>query len=201
MRLRPAFTLVEILVAITILAIAATVVIPSVGQSQDWVRVPSAGRMVLADLLYAQNEAITRQKPVWIFVIQDNLNENCYAAASFSSGATTTAPNYAKATSTAAYAVTGGTGTMLISPVTQSPFCTQFGASPKATGPLASTKLKSVKLGTTAVTQFGFDALGQPLDNTGAAASAELAVEISNRQGASPITIKIQPISGEMTAQ
>jgi len=57
------FTLVEILVVVLILAIAAGVVIPQVIDSSDMQAI-SAARMIATDLQYAQNLAITTQKPV-----------------------------------------------------------------------------------------------------------------------------------------
>ncbi len=56
---RRAFTLVEILVVIIIVGIAAMVVVPQVG-SAGTLSIQAAARRVIADLLVAQNEAIAR---------------------------------------------------------------------------------------------------------------------------------------------
>lgn len=55
-----AFTLMEVLVVVVILGIAAAVIVPQIGRS-DSLGVQAAARMLVADLLYTQNEAIARQ--------------------------------------------------------------------------------------------------------------------------------------------
>lgn len=67
-RVRPAlrgFTLVEILVVLVILAIAAAIVVPRVSGMGD-LQVASAARMALANMQYAQNEAIVSQRAVTV---------------------------------------------------------------------------------------------------------------------------------------
>ena len=59
-----AFTLIEILVVLVILAIAAAIVVPSLNSSD--LQATSAARMIAADLQYAQNVAITTQGPVTV---------------------------------------------------------------------------------------------------------------------------------------
>src|SRR5690554_2963790 len=56
-RLRSAFTLVEILVVLVILGIASAIVIPQIS-SRDDLRAAAAARIIVADLVYAQNRAI-----------------------------------------------------------------------------------------------------------------------------------------------
>src|SRR5438067_9722696 len=55
-----AFTLIEMLAVIVIMGIAAGIVIPQIG-SRDDLRTASAAREVMADLIYAQNRAISTQ--------------------------------------------------------------------------------------------------------------------------------------------
>ena len=55
-----AFTLIEILVVIVILGIAAAMVVPQLNNTGS-LGVQGAARMIVSDLLYAQNEAISRQ--------------------------------------------------------------------------------------------------------------------------------------------
>ena len=56
-----AFTLVEVLVVVAIIAIAGAVVVPSMTNTGS-LNVQAGARIIIADLLYAQNEAITQQK-------------------------------------------------------------------------------------------------------------------------------------------
>jgi prepilin-type N-terminal cleavage/methylation domain-containing protein len=62
---RAGFTLVEILVVIVILGIASAMIIPELGSRDDLV-VSAAARMMMADLIYAQNRSISFQKPHYV---------------------------------------------------------------------------------------------------------------------------------------
>jgi prepilin-type N-terminal cleavage/methylation domain-containing protein len=62
---RPGFTLVEVLAVVVILGIASAIVIPQLGSRDDLV-VASASRVLMSDLIYAQNRAITTQQPTYI---------------------------------------------------------------------------------------------------------------------------------------
>ena len=59
------FTLVEVLVAVVLLAVVGAMVLPHAVGTTD-MQVISAARMVTADLEYAQNQAITTQAPVTV---------------------------------------------------------------------------------------------------------------------------------------
>ena len=54
------FTLVEILVVVIILGIAGAIIVPSLG-SRDDLKAAAAARVIMADLIYTQNLAITSQ--------------------------------------------------------------------------------------------------------------------------------------------
>lgn len=58
--IRRAFTLIEVLSVVVILGIAGAVVVPQMLNTGN-LQIQAASRIVIADLLYAQNEAITRQ--------------------------------------------------------------------------------------------------------------------------------------------
>ena len=60
-RVHRAYTLVEMLLTVAILAIAATMVIPSMGDS-DTLRVQAAIRVIVADLTFAQSDALAFQQ-------------------------------------------------------------------------------------------------------------------------------------------
>ena len=55
-----AFTLVELMVVIIILAIVAAITVPSLSSGADF-QALSAARMLMADLQYAQDFAVTHQ--------------------------------------------------------------------------------------------------------------------------------------------
>ena len=58
---RRAFTLVEVLVVVAIIGIASAVVVPAMLQNST-MAIQAAGRIVIADLVWAQNDAIAMQK-------------------------------------------------------------------------------------------------------------------------------------------
>jgi type II secretory pathway pseudopilin PulG len=67
-RVRPragAFTFTEVLVVVCILGIASAVVLPEIGDRHD-VSAAAAARTVMADLLYAQNRAISTQSMQYV---------------------------------------------------------------------------------------------------------------------------------------
>ena len=59
-RARRAYTLVEVLIVVSILGIVAAMVVPSMLTAGE-MGVQAAARIIVADLLYAQNEAIAQQ--------------------------------------------------------------------------------------------------------------------------------------------
>ncbi len=65
-----AWTLIELIVVLVILAIAAAVIVPNFAGASSFQAV-SAARMIAADLQYAQNMAVTFQSPVTV-----SFNEN-----------------------------------------------------------------------------------------------------------------------------
>lgn len=71
--LTQAFTLVEVLVVVAIIGIAGAIVVPQMIKSGT-LTVQAAGRSVIADLLYAQNEAIARQSARRV-VFEPSLNQ------------------------------------------------------------------------------------------------------------------------------
>lgn len=207
MRFRPnGFTLIELLVAVTLMAIAAAIVVPKLGQSQDWVRVPSAGRQVLADMLYLQNYAIMQQKTVWVYFITDDNGNAAYTAAIFASGVTATAPSYSQAiaattTFTGTFVPRPSSTAVVGQPAVTARLITQFGGkavSSRAMGALSQTRLNSVTVNNNAVTSFAFDWSGQPVNASGALAY-DVVLTITSPTGTSPTSVHIRPVSGEMT--
>jgi prepilin-type N-terminal cleavage/methylation domain-containing protein len=79
---RRAFTLVEILVVVVILGVVSAVIIPQIG-SRDDLRCAAAARVVMSDLIYAQNLAISQQQQRFV-----KFGTNQYGI--YTSGASTT---------------------------------------------------------------------------------------------------------------
>src|SRR5262245_22244001 len=63
---RRAFTLVEILVVVIIIGIAAGIIIQQIGSRDDLV-CSAAARVMMADLIYAQNRAIATQQRQFVW--------------------------------------------------------------------------------------------------------------------------------------
>ncbi len=59
---RRAYTLVEVLIVVAIIGLAGAVIVPHMLQAGT-MGIQAAGRIIIADLLYAQNEAIAQQRP------------------------------------------------------------------------------------------------------------------------------------------
>ena len=182
------FTLIEILVTVTILAIAATVAIPYISSSFADLKLSAAARAVLADLLYAQSQAIATQK-------------NVYLIFTVGSGST---PDQ--------YELRSSTGTPpLLGPVMLRP----AGAPGIVTLGKSTALLPDAKLGTAqspSYVKIGFDSLGQPFTFTSADNASGTAVvptpqvtqiniPLKSPTGVYTTTLSIQPFTGEITVQ
>lgn len=73
-----AFTLIEIIVTVLILAIAATIAVPMMSSAAD-MQVRSAANRLAADLEYAKNMAITHQRPFTVVFNDSATADNGYA--------------------------------------------------------------------------------------------------------------------------
>lgn len=63
--LRGGFTLVEILIVVVILGICSAIILPQIGTRDD-LRAAAAARVVMSDLIYAQNLAISTQQTKYL---------------------------------------------------------------------------------------------------------------------------------------
>ena len=68
---RSAFTLAEILVVVVILGIAAMVLVPMVSDRSSF-QARAAARTLIADIMYAQNTAVTRQEDINVIFSPDS---------------------------------------------------------------------------------------------------------------------------------
>ncbi len=138
---RSGFTLVEILTVVLILGIASAIIAPQIGSRSD-IKARAAARVLIADLLYAQNLAIAQQK--LIYVKFDDAAENYRLLA---------AP--------------AGAGSNIVHPITkESQFVMQLG--PASNSRLADVKIKSAVFNGVDPNfrpefTLAFDELGQPL--------------------------------------
>jgi prepilin-type N-terminal cleavage/methylation domain-containing protein len=136
------FTLVEILAVIVILGIASAIVIPQIGTRDD-MRVKAAARTLIADLIYAQNLAISTGQVVYV---RFDVAGNSYSVL--------TNPLSSKAKK----------GDPVQHPITQTDYVTAFGSSKRG---WEQVKIKSAVMNgvdTNFRPEFtvGFDEIGSP---------------------------------------
>lgn len=105
-RPRRGFTLVEVLCVVTILGIAAAVSIPYIAGRDD-LKASAAARVVVAQVQWAQNRAITTQTPTFVGVTGQTLWVGSRS---------------------------GGGVSTIDHPVTQEPFVTNFATNPSTAG-------------------------------------------------------------------
>jgi prepilin-type N-terminal cleavage/methylation domain-containing protein len=139
---RGGFTLVEILAVIVILGIASAIVIPQIGTRDD-MRVKAAARTLIADLIYAQNLAISTGQVVYV---RFDVAGNSYSVL--------TNPLSSKAKK----------GDPVQHPITQTDYVTAFGSSHRG---WEQVKIKSAVMNGVDVNfrpefTVGFDEIGSP---------------------------------------
>jgi prepilin-type N-terminal cleavage/methylation domain-containing protein len=167
---RAAFTLIEILVVVIILGIAAAVIVPHIGSRSD-LKATSAARLMMADLIYAQNRSISQQKPH--FVAFDAVTESYRVLDQFSP-----------------------TANVITHPVEQSPFIVAFGnAGPAA---LRDVQIDAVSFDGQSV--LSFDEMGTPYAyNPGTNVSTALTSgSITIKCKEMLVTVNVEPFTGEL---
>ena len=171
---RRAFTLAEILTVIVIIGIAAAVIVPQMA-SRDDLKVAAAARIMMADLIYAQNMAITQQSNLSVQFDTTNANYSL---------------------------VNPANSQVLTQPVTKDAYTMTFGAS--GTPGLREAVLNEVKFygadGVTEYTTLGFDELGTPLAYPASGPAETLtAGHVRVQSGGQVLQIDIEPFTGHIS--
>ncbi len=170
------FTLAEILTVVVILGIASALVIPQLGNRDD-LRCASATRVIMADLMYAQNLSIARQ--VRHYVRFDD------------TGTPQTMAVYDSPALSAA----------ITHPVEKSPYVRRF----QHEGPLdiPHVRIDSIEIesGGKSGNAIGFSPLGEPLllDATGTPLELHDPARITVIAGSYKQSIFVQPLTGEIS--
>ncbi|HQY89772.1 MAG TPA: type II secretion system protein [Tepidisphaeraceae bacterium] len=168
-----AFTLIEILIVLTILGISFAVVAPMIGDRGS-LKAASAARKVIADLNYIQNMAIATQKTHFM-----RFNPSDYDIAWQSSASADLE--------------------QLEHPIDKMPFVVYFGSSATSAS-LADVTITSVDVG--GMKTLAFDAFGSPQaydSTTKTLTDISSAATIKLTSGTSVIVISVQPFTGEIS--
>jgi len=177
---RRGFTLVEILAVLVIIGIASAIVIPQLATRDD-LRAAAAARILVADLIYAQNMAISQQRPIYVRFDKAN---NKYSLLSVASS---------------------GGDTLMKHPMTQVNYIQQFGSATKGLEAVSIDSVDFDGVDVAIVDQFtvAFDEMGAPFAFSYATNSMS---DLKNgvvaiKAGSFTTTITIQPYTGELTVQ
>ena len=169
---RRAFTLVEILTVLVILGIVSAAIVPQIG-SRDDQKAVAASRVLVADLLYAQNRAIARQRTTYV---QFDAAADTYRILDVVAPAT-----YVK------------------NPVDGSDYQATLGN--VATNRLRPAQIHTAAFDGQSI--LAFDAMGMPYSyNNGTGALIALSSgSIAIRSNAHQVTVTVAPFSGEIRVQ
>lgn len=173
LRCRPSrgFTLVEILCVVVILGIAAGIIIPQLGTRDD-LKAAAAARLLISDVMYAQNLAISKQRKHYIQFVDQQ-----YTLLSRDDDAD---PLVA-----------------ITHPVNKNSYAVTIGS---ATPGLDGVTIDSIEFG--GATIIGFDDLGSPFTYDGTDVTPlTSAARITIKCGAVSLVISIEPFTGEASVE
>jgi prepilin-type N-terminal cleavage/methylation domain-containing protein len=168
---RRAFTLIELIVVMVLIAIMAAVAVPAIGNLTS-TRASTAARQLARDLTFARQQAGARGVTIW--VVFDTANESYSILAE-----SLQTPGLANALT-------------ITDPATGQPFVQRF-----TSGDFVNVDLTSVSIGGVTGTHLGFDWLGRPVSSAGVVLASASSISINN--GA--LTIAITPQTGFVTVQ
>jgi prepilin-type N-terminal cleavage/methylation domain-containing protein len=172
MRHRRAFTLVEVLIVVVIIGIAAAIIVPQISHRDD-LKAAAAARVVVGDLLYAQNLAITRQEAHYLVFNVSNQTYQLVKASAM------TAP--------------------LTHPVTRQPYVEKFGAVGGTAGLRTATLLSATFAGSgSPTTTVGFDELGTPVVPGSGGDEALSTGAIQLQSGSFKLQVTLEPYTGQV---
>ena len=136
------FTLAEILAVVVILGIASAIIIPQIGTRDD-MRVKAASRTLIADLIYAQNLAISTGQVVYV---RFDVASNQYSLI--------TNPSNSKPDK----------GDLVQHPISQAGYVTQFGAAARGweAVKIDSAVMNGIDINFRPEFTVGFDEIGSP---------------------------------------
>jgi prepilin-type N-terminal cleavage/methylation domain-containing protein len=162
------FTLIEILMVVVILGIASAVIVPQIGTRND-LKVAAAARMVMADLIYAQNRSIASQQMHCVK----------FDAAAEQYGVVTA----------------DDTDTYVTHPITKDNYLQSFGSTPG----LEDVVIESVNFDAQSMIGFDELGTPYAVGGEGGPAALAAAGTIVIRSGDYSLTISVEPFTGEIT--
>jgi prepilin-type N-terminal cleavage/methylation domain-containing protein len=168
---RRAFTLVEILMVVLILAITSAIIVPALGTRDD-LKCAAGARLCMADLIWAQNRAISTQQKQYVI----------FSGQSY----------------TLWYKDSAGVLQQSTNPITKNTYTTSFNVSgtPLATVSISGTPTFAGQ------TSLGFDEMGAPFGWDGTTETPlTSAGTIQISCGTQLLTISIEPYTGEANVQ
>jgi prepilin-type N-terminal cleavage/methylation domain-containing protein len=166
---RPAFTLIEILGVVVILGIISAIILPQLGTRDDQKAI-SGARVVVADVMYAQNRAIATQK---IHYVAFDTVANTYTV------------------------LDAWPAGIIKHPVNGTPYVVKFG--PAGGSQMTSVKIFTANFDANAVLAFDAMGVPHSYDPATAIMTALNAGSVVVQSGSFKMTVSIAPFSGEVS--